>query len=316
MKEILKRLEIIKSCISIEDEDSLYPQVSKLKSLNIDNEVKNIIHLIEANDFQKVISLIEQYIANFTSIVVYEDREIQGLKLELKVFEKELLNLSCELEEYHNQINSFNQKYHQELGSLIEEILILREEYFQALYKNDKQKYEYEYFEAKKDFENFYEEKKRFKFENPQELSKKQKLELKRLYKKASKLCHPDIIEHGKKEQAQEIFKDLNEAYSKNDIKKVSSILNSLLKGENYSYESDVLFDKRVLINKIESTKEKIKLTKIEIEVIKKDETYILINDIHSIEEYIYQVKQDLKEEKEAILRKMRNIEEELRKVV
>lgn len=310
MKEILKRLEIIKSCISIEDEESLFSQVNRLKSLEIDSDVKEIIKLIENTDFQKVINMIEQYISKFNSLVVFEDKEIQGLKLELKVLEKELLRLSCELEDYHSQINSFNSKYHKELGVLIEEILILREEYFEILYQSDKQKYEYEYFEAKKDFENFHEESKRFKIDSPLELSKKEKAELKRLYKKASKLCHPDIIEESKREEAENIFKDLNAAYQQNDIKRVSDILNTLLRGENYSFESDVLFDRKVLKNKIEITRDKIKVVQTEIEVIKRDETYILINDIDSIEEYIYRTKKDLKEEKEAILRKIKNYKE------
>lgn len=305
MKEILKRLDIIKSCISIEDEESLYFQVQRLKTLELDNDVEEILNLIENTDFQKVITLIDNYIHRFTSLVVYEDKEIQGLKLELKVFEKELLALSCELEEYHSQINSFNSKYHKELGLLIEEVLILREEYFEHLYKDDKKRYEYEYFEAKKDFENFHEEIKKFRLDDPRELSKKEKEELKRLYKKASRLCHPDIIEEHKRDEAQEIFKELNAAYQQNDIKKVSDILNNLLRGENFSFESDVLFDRNILRNKIEITKDKIKVVKTEIEVIKRDKTYKLINSIENLEEYIYEMKKELKDEKEAILRKM-----------
>ena len=306
MKEILKRLEIIKSCISIEDEESLYYQVQKMHTLSYDNRVKEILALIKETNFQNVIPLIDNYILSFTSLVIHEDKEVQGLKLELKLLEKELLLLSCKVEEYHNLINSFNIKYHKELGLLIEEILILREEYYEFLYLNDKLKYEYDYFEAKKDFENFHEESKNFKINNPYELSKKEKAELKRLYKKASRLCHPDIIEDDKKEKAEDIFKDLNSAYQQNDIKKVSDILNSLLKGENFNYESDAIFDRKVLKNKIEITREKIKIVKTEIEVIKKDETFILINELDSVEEYIYDIKDDLKEEKESILRKMK----------
>lgn len=310
MKEILKRLEIIKSCISIEDEESLYSQVNRLKLLEIDSDVKNIITLIEETNFQKVVVLIEAYISQFTSLVVYDDKEIQGLKLELKIFEKEFLNLTCELEEYHNQINNFNQKYHKELGKLLEEILILREEYFGLLYEKDRVKFEYEYLEAKRDFENFHEERKRFKFDNPKELSKKEKAELKRLYKKASKLCHPDIIDESKKVEAEEIFKALNSAYQENDIKKVSEILNTLLRGENYSFESDILFDKKILRDKIDIVRDKIKVIKTEIEIIKRDETFNLINEIDSIEEYIYQTKSELEDEKKAILRKMKNFKE------
>jgi len=306
MKEILKRLEIIKNCISIEDEEILYIQVERMYKLPIDNRVEEILLLIKNTNFQKVIPLIDNYIKSCSSLVLHEDKETQGLKLELKLLEKELLILSCEIEEYHNLINGFNSKYHKELGLLIEEILILREEYFEYLYKKDNQRYEYEYFEAKKDFENFHEEIKNFKIEKPFELDKKEKAELKRLYKKASRLCHPDIIEEGKRAKAEEIFKELNGAYQQNDIKKVSDILNYLLKAENYSYESDILFDKDILKNKIEITREKIKAVKIEIEIIQKDETYLLINNIDNIEEYLYDLKEELKEEKSTILSKIK----------
>ncbi|ADG94110.1 heat shock protein DnaJ domain protein [Arcobacter nitrofigilis DSM 7299] len=306
MKEILKRLEIIKSCIAIEDEESLYPQVHRLYSLKIDEKVEKILKLIEETNFQEVISLIDQYLGQFSSLVVHEDKEIQGLKLELKVLEKELLTLSCKIEEYHNKINDFNSRYHKEVGVLIEEILILREEYFEFLYKKDGKKYEYQYFEAKKDFENFHEEIKKFKLDDPYELTKLEKTELKRLYRKASRLCHPDIIEEAKKEKAEEIFKELNSAYQQNNLKKVSRILNNLLNGESFSCESDTLFDKNILKNKIELAREKIKLAKTEIEIIKKDETFRLINKIENLDEYIYEMKEELKEEKENLVAKMR----------
>ncbi|PLY10388.1 MAG: hypothetical protein C0626_05255 [Arcobacter sp.] len=306
MKEILKRLEIIKSCIAIEDEESLYPQVHRLYSLQIDDKVKDILKLIEDTNFQEVVSLIDQYLSQFSNLVVHEDKEVQGLKIELKVLEKELLILSCKIEEYHNKINDFNARYHKEVGVLIEEILILREEYFEFLYKKEGKKYEYEYFEAKKDFENFHQEVKKFKLDDPFELTKKEKIELKRLYRKASRLCHPDIIEDTKKDKAEEIFKELNTAYQQNNLKKVSDILNNLLNAESFSCDSDALFDRNILKNKIELAREKIKLAKTEIEVIKKDQTFILINKIDNLDEYIFEMKNELKEEKENLVAKMR----------
>ena len=110
MKQILKRLEIIKSCIAIEDDETVEFQVEKLYELNIDNGVKEIIELIKNTDLEKVIPLIDEYIRQFTSLIVYEDDEIQGLKLELKILEKQLLVYSCKVEEYHNVINDFNSK--------------------------------------------------------------------------------------------------------------------------------------------------------------------------------------------------------------
>ncbi|MEA2066238.1 MAG: hypothetical protein U9O65_03955 [Thermotogota bacterium] len=47
MKQILKRLEIIKASIFIEDEEIVDAPVQKLKSLPLDDKVKHILLLIE-----------------------------------------------------------------------------------------------------------------------------------------------------------------------------------------------------------------------------------------------------------------------------
>ncbi len=304
MKKVLKRLEIIKNSISIEDDETIQLQMNKLYELNIDDEVKRILILIQNTDFEKVIPLIDKYIRQFTSLIVYENEEIQGLKLELKIIEKQFLLLSCRVEEYHNIVNDFNSLYHLKLGTLIEEVLILREEFYEFMYKNTDD-YKYEYEEAKKDFENFHNEFEKQKFDTPSEISKKEKKELKRLYKKASRLCHPDIIEDTKKGKAEDIFKTLNAAYQKKDIKKVSEILEQLLTGESFSITSDCIFDKKILRRKIKVTREKIESIKDELENIRRNDTFILVNKINDMDEYFNEKEYELREEKENILEQM-----------
>lgn len=305
MKQIIKRLEIIKSCIAIEDDETLKFQVEKLSTLDIDEEVKRIIKLINNTDFEKVLSLVDAYIKNFTSLVVYENKEIQGLKLELKILEKQFLFYNHMLEEYYASINDFNSNYNKVLGFLIQEVLILREEYFEFMSKHNMY-YETQYEEAKKDFEEFHNEFKKFKFDTPKELSKKEKKELKRLYKKASKLCHPDIVEEDKKQKAELVFKELNAAYQKNDIKKISLILNQLLSGESFSVNPDKISDEKVLRQKISSTREKLNEIKLEVDVVKKHEVFILLNELDDINDYFIQKKNELLCEKEIILEKIK----------
>lgn len=305
MNQILKRLEIIKNSISIEDEEIVHLQACRLYNLDVDDEVKKILSLIKNTDFQNVIPLIDAYLRQFNSLVVYENEEIQGLKLELKILEKQLLTYSCRVEEYYNIINDFNVKYHLELGTLIEEVLILREEYYEFMYKNNIE-YEYEYLEAKKDFEDFHFEFKNYQYETPVELSKKEKQELKRLYKKASRLCHPDIIEEKKRDKAEETFKILNEAYQQKDTKKVSEILEQLLLGESFSSTSDIVFDKEILKKKIIVTREQINSIKIEIENVKQNDTFVLVDSLDNLDEYFSERKHELLSEKENILDLMR----------
>ena len=305
MKQILKRLEIIKNSIAIEDDETIQLQINRLYELSIDDDVKVILMLIKNTDFGRVIPLIDKYIKDFTALIVYEDDEVQGLKLELRLLEKQFLLLNCRVEEYHNIVIDFNAKYHLELGHIIEEVLVLREEFYEFMYKNSSE-YEYEYFEAKKDFKDFHEEFKNLHYDSPNEINLKEKKELKRLYKKASKLCHPDIVEEAKKEKAEDIFKILNAAYQKKDLKKVSEILEQLLTGESFSITSDIVFDKKILQRKINVTREKIKSIKLELESIKQNETFILVNKINDLDDYFKEKEIELQIEKENILEKMK----------
>lgn len=57
------------------------------------------------------------------------------------------------------------------------------------------------------------------------QLSKSEEKELKELYRKASKLCHPDIVPPEQKKEAEDIFKELNHYYSNKNIFQVRKIL-------------------------------------------------------------------------------------------
>ena len=92
MKQIIKRLEIIKSSITIDDEDIIELQVIKLKELDTDSGVKNILKKLENQDYGSAMNDIENYIKQHTGIVEYVDSEVIGLKLELKSLEKKLWN--------------------------------------------------------------------------------------------------------------------------------------------------------------------------------------------------------------------------------
>jgi hypothetical protein len=56
---ILKRLDIIKNAVAMEDEELITMQVVKLQVLVLDAQVARILALIQAQQFQDVIQLIE-----------------------------------------------------------------------------------------------------------------------------------------------------------------------------------------------------------------------------------------------------------------
>jgi len=75
---------------------------------------------------------------------------------------------------------------------------------------------------------------------------------LKRLYRKASLICHPDRVAEDQKEQAQEMFEELHEAYVMNDIRKVRLIAELLEKTGRFDFSFDKYDDVDVLKIQIE----------------------------------------------------------------
>jgi len=375
MKEILKRLELIKTAISIDDEEIIELQVVKLKKLKVNDEVKAILAKLENLDFGEAVVSIEMYLKQYSGVVEYVGTEVQGLKLELKTLEKKLQRLSEKRVEYLNDIDDFSTMYNIKLGAIIQSILKLKEqillksllekekklqedtavledtkkiidefksainelkeslelidennENFEELNNSYKElqdelkrleeelkeqkenlkkeippKDEYE--EAKRDYEEFsgeYEDIKQ-KDEDRFELNEDEKKELKKLYRVASRLCHPDIVVDELKEQAHEIMQALNEAYSNKDLKTVQKILTNLESGIAFDIASDKIDDKKILKAKIAEFRAKITDIEVVISKIKEDETFVILSDIDNIDEYFEEMKKALEEEKQTL---------------
>ena len=383
MQQILKRLELIKTSISIEDEEIIELQVAKLSSMDVDDTVEMILQKIVDSDYGSVVSDIENYIAKYSGVVVYEDKELQGLRLELKVLENKLQGLSEQKNEYINTVNEFNTQYNLALGDLIQKILHLKQEilYLETLNENseyqrrkdgvEKTKYEYEnleeefheivseikdkdildddydelyaqykrvkddlkekeyelkyekekfeeleheledepaweeYKQAKEDYQEFYEEYEEIINEERCELNDEELVELKKIYRKASKLCHPDIVADELKEQANEIMQQLNEAYSKKDLKIVEEILCSLESGNGFKIASDSITDKVLLKSKTIVMREEIEKVSDELEEMKQDEMAELIEEVDEWDVYFESLKVQLEDEYENLKEKL-----------
>ena len=309
MKQIAKRLELIKTAISIEDEEIIELQVMKLNMLDCDGEVLNILERVENKDYGRVVLEIESYLKKFSGIVLYEDTELQGLRLELKVLEEKLQDFNTQKDEYLNDINEFNVEYHLHLGELIHKILLIKEEKLLASLKKMEEDYETStqeyselmevYTEFKRDSQEFNEENKEIISEDRKELDEEEKKELKKLFRRASKLCHPDLVSDDLREKATEIMKELNDAYSKRDINKVRDILSSLESGNDFKVFSDTIEDKGLLKSKIVEIKEMLKQREEELQEIKDDEVVKIMSEHKDLKVYFEELKKQLEEEYE-----------------
>ncbi len=390
MQEILKRLELIKAAIALEDEEVIEPQAMKLSKLNIDDDVKKILDKLDKLDYVSTEAEINNYITKFSGVAVYEDTEIQGLRLVLKVLEEKLQSQNETKIEYLNDIDEFSILYHLRLGNVIQKILGLKDEFLQKVLHKKMEKLEKEkkkfqdlkkehekikkqkddleeklgeidefddaydaiyvelkvvkekleekveklneqrkktksakeeleddplyeqYQEAKSDYEEFcygYEETKeedRDRFV----ISDEEKKELKNLFRKASRLCHPDIVSDELKEQAYEIMSELNNAYKMKDLNRVKEILQALESGPKFDVVSNSINDKDIFKSKIVEFGKKIDDIQSEIDEIMEDDLLRIVNEGDGVDEYLDGLKEELDQEYESLKNTISSAEE------
>lgn len=296
MEELAKRLEIIKNTIIVEDEDILLQQISKIKKFQTNTDIEKIIDCLESKQYSKAILLIEQYLSEVSALTKFIDPIISGLKMELRSLETELTSLIAQKDEYQQTIEHFNILYFDELGSLLEKVLNIKK----ILFKNkadidDSARKDYEKIRAQqKSFSEDYHES---KDKSLPTLSSDEEQLLRVTYKNAAKLCHPDIVAEEQKAAAENIFKELSDAYRRKDFKTVNKIYDSLLNRRSFIFNSDSIDDREHLQEKIDYIKIEIERYMREIQEIMKSSTFKAIVDIDDYSEYFTRIRLQLNQE-------------------
>jgi len=275
--KIIKRLEILKNHIILEDLEELKKQTTKLSEYNFNTDLLEIINDIQKEEFAFAIIKIQNFINQNQQLAIWDDPEIAALRLEVKVLENQLNGYENEKIELEKLLSDFHHRHTIELGDIILEILKLRK----LKFKEDKEKQQ----EA--------EEKGKFKYE----ITDEEKLELKRKFRKASFMCHPDKVADEFKDAAQKIFVDLKAAYEANDLNKVTEILNNLEKGNFFKAVSDTISQKAKLMAASAKLRIQIKILENEITSIKQSETYKTISEIDDWDAYFKKTKKLLVQE-------------------
>ena len=283
--KILKRLELIKNLIALEEEKEIVVHVLRLKEFSLNGELKNIIVLLEEKSYSKAMPAIEDFINQHHQLTVYSDPELEGLKLEAKILEAEVNILSNEKADLEKLIHEFGVRHTNELGELIIKILRSRKQRAKGTPKQA---------EAEKDYNEYNREYKETKDEKIAELTDEERKELKLKYRKAIILCHPDIVSEEQKEAATKISGELNAAYKKNDLRKVREILETLERGDFFVSKSDAITEKKLLKAEIEKLRLRIEELKIQIQTIRESEAYKTISSLDDWDEYFTNAKQNL----------------------
>jgi len=288
LSKIIKRLELIKNLIALEEEDGITGQIKKLQQLALTEEVNSIVTLLQQKQFGKAIAAIETFINAHHQLTVFIDPEIEALRFEAKALEAQLQQLSDEKAELEKLIHEFGVRHNQELGELIIKILGYRKEQSKGTPQQA---------EAEKDYEEFYSNYEATKEETIATLTEEEQKELKEKYRKASKLCHPDVVDESRKEEAHKIFMELNAAYERNDLQRVTEILESLQQGKAFTSKADTASEKQTLQTELERLRQRLQELNEAITIIKTSDTYEKIASITNWDEYFAKTKQQLKEQ-------------------
>ena len=285
---IIKRLEIIKNFILLEDIDDISIAVEKLKRYQFNEDVKTIISSISNKEFAKAITTIQEFINSYQQITIWNDPEIAGIKLEIKILESQINAFDNEKIELEKVISDFQHRHTIELGEVILEVLRLRK----IKYKNHKKETE-----AEEDFNNYSKQYETEKDKKQFELDEEEKLELKKKFRKATTMCHPDKVSEEQKAEAEEIFIELKKAYDEHDLEKVNQLLHDLENGKKFVSQADSISEKEKLKITLEKLKQKLKGIENEIISLKETEIFTTINNITNWDNYFTETKTQLEEE-------------------
>jgi hypothetical protein len=213
---------------------------------------------------------------------------------------KEVLDLIDEDHESYEEILTAYNELNAELDKLEQELLEQESELEKTKESLDDDELFQQYEEARSsadEFDESYEYIKEFQ-KDKIELGNKEKAELKKLFRNAARVCHPDIVPDELKEQATQMMQQLNAAYDKQDLAQVRKILDSLENGSGFELSSDRIEDKEQLKEKIQQYKENISHIESEIEEILQDDTYQTIVTLDDWDAYFEELKNDLEAEK------------------
>lgn len=258
---------------------------------------KNVEQLYAIEEEHKLL-LNEANDETLNGIQIWEHSRVDALKLQLSNYENQFRAMDIEKLELNKVLVDFNHQHTLELGDIIMDILELKTEKL----KHDKEAMS----EAMNDKDAYEENYNAERNKDIIDIDEVDKLALKKLFREATMLCHPDKFNNANEEvqeQAEDIFKALNEANARNDIDVVKELLKRLKTGF-------LNIDDLVSKNSIEFYQGKIKIFKDRLSIIinevfgiKNSETYLTITEIENWDAYFRAMKSSLQEELETLQR-------------
>ena len=253
----------------------------------------NILYSIHLGDIiQKTYilkqKLLEKFLKDSKSANTIKTK-ISEIKKKIRALRKEMKTTLKNSEKYYELVEEYTILYEmlEKLENRLSNLNHNQEDddKMYKIYENLKSEYE--------DFNKEYEDIKE-SLDDTCEISSDEKKDLKILWKKGCKLCHPDLVADEFKEKANEIMQSLNEAYSNKDISRVEEIIKDIECGTIFAVQSDIINDEELLKVKIDELLQHIEKLYNDIDDIEHDETFVTIQSIDDMDLYFKNKKKEL----------------------
>lgn len=275
-----EELANLQNLIRTEEVQLLKQHSERLRQSEHAPAMSYLLKAIDNDRFQDAATLLKDLLRQQgQQLAVYIDPVIGALKVELTYQQNELSKKEIVREEHSKLIDLFHARYFSKVGHLIEKLLFLRKEKLriQVQMNPDLQKL---LDLAEQEYSEFFEYKEQSKDGIIYQLSENKQREIKRLYRKASMVCHPDRVKEEQRAQAEELFNKLQKAYKRNDIKKVRSIATFLEKAGHFDMKIDAYDKVEVVRAQIEHVMAQIEETEEGIELIVSSAAYQTVSSI------------------------------------
>jgi formylglycine-generating enzyme required for sulfatase activity len=277
--EIIKRLVSLKSLLDLGDLEMVSMASSRLEGESSEPEVAEILDALRTHRYAEAANRIEKLLSEGTRVAIWTDPEIALLESELERVKADLADFETEQAELEHLMSRFQAAHNEALGGLIRELLQIRMQILEWQRWSDP-KMQAAFEQAKSDFEEF-ERDQEIQEEADRrthwQLSDEEKSELKSLFRKVAKLCHPDVVPKEHHDAAADMFRQLSGAHQRGDLARVRQLFersNAGLFDANQEFETDPARKKERLRAMIDSIRESVKRTHAVIQAIKESSSY------------------------------------------
>lgn len=277
--KLINLLLSVKSLLELGDFELVSAAATRLAAERHQPEIDTILIALEKHRYADAANAIQNLLSDGTRLAEWTDPEITLLQAELERVKADLADLETEQAELEHQIARFQAAHNEALGEKLHRILQLRMRMLERQVKINPSKQE-SFRQARQDFEEFQKDQEiqqEIDRRSKWELTETEQAELKQRFRKASKLCHPDLVPAEHLDAATEMFRQLRKAYDEGDIKRVRELEQRATAGlfETTEQQDDNAGRRKSRLKaQIEGIRESLERSRAGIEKIKRSYTY------------------------------------------